>query len=168
MPRGGNGEAEAGAFSPVQSKCAEDAVTCRRAHPRAPALGTAMPIFPVWGTPASATTMASQATSPPMLGTPEPWQVREADVQQAEPGAPVPKENSHFHHQKAFEGRAQRAFGHPCSVPTASGKCLITAAPARRLLAAPGCLRRQRLENSNLNNGSTLAGVNSSRLCSSR
>lgn len=34
--------------------------------------------------------------------------------------------NGHFHHQNPVEGRAQKAFGCTCSVPTASGKCFIT------------------------------------------
>lgn len=50
--------------------------------------------------------------------------------------------NSHSHHQKAFEGRAQKAFGHPCSVPppllgSASSPPSSTTTPVRRLLATP-------------------------------
>lgn len=75
---------------------------------------------------------------------------------------------SHFHHQKTFEGRAQKAFGCPSSVPMASGSCFIDAPTAvallGQLLAAP--LTVHRLENIGLSSGSTVAGFKSSCLCS--
>lgn len=80
--------------------------------------------------PALATTVASWATSPGTAhprSAPQSWGGQEEMRFNKPSRALLSQGNSHFHHQKTFEGRAQKAFGCPCSVPTASAKCFIDA-----------------------------------------
>lgn len=118
---------EADVFTSVEIKCTEEREIPQESPPLSPALGTS--VFSIWGMLASlpnfghchSSTGHQPRQCPPMLS------IRELVMT---------FHRSHFHHQKAFEGRAQKAFGCPCSVPMASGNCFIDAShcygPAER------------------------------------
>lgn len=61
MPREGDGEVEAGAFSPVQTKCTEDAVTLQETLSLSPGTGHSHANLPRLGH----TSLASQLWPPP-------------------------------------------------------------------------------------------------------